>query len=159
MRHRRSQLWARALRRNSVVISWWAEYEEGARSRAPRSPTAWGTGCGRPRRGSASTTTTTIYVNRWGISGLWTPICQDLGRIDPWRVPGFSQPSLIARRGRRPWNVARGCARAISVARPGMDVDVSSRVRVQLISDLNVRVRVGDHLLSVREGVGGDRTR
>lgn len=131
---------------NSVVVRWWAEYEEGrSRSRAPLAHSM----------GDEAVAALADRVNRWGTSvgaDLWMPL-PGSGRIDPWHVPEFlstvvdreSVDGLV-------WDVAQD-VRAIEVSQDGMDVDVSVESAESDWFDLNVRVRVGDHLLSVREAL------
>ena len=142
-----SRLWARCVAtKTPSSCAGGRSTRRDVRARVPRSPTAMG---------DEAVAALADRVNRWGISvgaDLWTPL-PGSGRIDPWRVPEFlstvvdreSVDGLV-------WDVAQD-VRAIKVSQDGMDVDVSVESTESDWFDLNVRVRVGDHLLSVREAL------
>ena len=129
-----------------VVVRWWAEYGEGE-SRS-RTPLAQGVG-------DEAVATLVERINKWGASvgsHLWTRL-PATGRIAPWQIPWFLA-AVVDREAVEGlvWDVADD-VRAIEVSDDGMVVDLCVESAQSDWFDLNVRLRVGNHTLSVREAL------
>ena len=129
-----------------VVVRWWVEYDEGeSRSRAPLAQAL----------GDEAVAGLVGRINGWGAalgSDLW-PTLPTVGRLDPWRVPEFLSACVEGETvDGLVWDVAPD-VRAIEVSKDGMGVELAVDGATSDWFDLNVRLRVGDHYLSVREAL------
>ena len=129
-----------------VVVRWWVEYDEGeSRSRAPLAQAL----------GDEAVAGLVGRINGWGAalgSDLW-PTLPTVGRLDPWRVPEFLSACVEGETvDGLVWDVAPD-VRAIEVSQDGMGVELAVDGATSDWFDLNVRLRVGDHYLSVREAL------
>ena len=132
--------------RGGVVVRWWVEYDEGeSRSRAPLAQAL----------GDEAVAGLVGRINGWGAalgSDLW-PTLPTVGRLDPWRVPEFLSACVEGETvDGLVWDVAPD-VRAIEVSQDGMGVELAVDGATSDWFDLNVRLRVGDHYLSVREAL------
>mgnify|MGYP000879602145 FL=1 len=131
---------------DGVVVRWWAEYDEGeSRSRTPIAQCL----------GDADVAGLVDRVNEWGRSAgaeLWTKLPKT-GRVPPWRVPAFLK-ALVDREtvDCLEWDVAQD-VRAIEVSLQRMGVEAAVEGEAPDWFDLRVRLRVGDHELSVGEAL------
>ena len=131
---------------DGVVVRWWAEYDEGeSRSRTPIAQCL----------GDADVAGLVDRVNEWGRSAgaeLWTNL-PETGRVPPWRVPAFLE-ALVDREtvDGLEWDVAQD-VRAIEVSLQRMGVEAAVEGEAPDWFDLRVRLRVGDHELSVGEAL------
>jgi hypothetical protein len=129
-----------------VVVRWWVEYDEGeSRSRVPLAQAL----------GDEAVAGLVGRINGWGAalgSDLW-PTLPTVGRLDPWRVPEFLSACVEGETvDGLVWDVAPD-VRAIEVSKDGMGVELAVDGATSDWFDLNVRLRVGDHYLSVREAL------
>lgn len=129
-----------------VVVRWWVEYDEGeSRSRVPLAQAL----------GDEAVAGLVGRINGWGAalgSDLW-PTLPTVGRLDPWRVPEFLSACVEGETvDGLVWDVAPD-VRAIEVSQDGMGVELAVDGATSDWFDLNVRLRVGDHYLSVREAL------
>ena len=130
----------------SVVVRWWAEYEQGeSRSRTPVAHCV----------GDEAVAQIVRRVESWGHAldaDLWTPPPRT-GRLSPWRVPTFLEQVVdIEGPDGLVWDVADD-VRAIDVREDRCDIDLSVDPAQRDWFDLNVRLRLGTVTISVREAL------
>jgi len=130
----------------SVVVRWWAEYLQGeSRSRTPVAHCMEDEAVAEIVR----------RVESWGRgmdSALWSAPPRT-GRLAPWRAPPFLEEGgetegvdgLV-------WDVAED-VRAIEVREDGFEVDLNVDPAERDWFDLNVRLRLGNVTISVREAL------
>ena len=130
----------------SVVVRWWAEYLQGeSRSRTPVAHCMEDEAVAEIVR----------RVESWGRgmdSALWSAPPRT-GRLAPWRVPAFLE-EVVDTEGvdGLVWDVAED-VRAIEVREDGFEVDLNVDPAERDWFDLNVRLRLGNVTISVREAL------
>ena len=130
----------------SVVVRWWAEYQQGeSRSRTPVAHCMQDEAVAEIVR----------RVESWGRgmdSALWSAPPRT-GRLAPWRVPSFLE-EVVDTEGidGLVWDVAED-VRAIDVREDGFEVDLNVDPAERDWFDLNVRLRLGNVTISVREAL------
>ncbi len=130
----------------SVVGRWWAEYLQGeSRSRTPVAHCMEDEAVAEIVR----------RVESWGRgmdSALWSAPPRT-GRLAPWRVPAFLE-EVVDTEGvdGLVWDVAED-VRAIEVREDGFEVDLNVDPAERDWFDLNVRLRLGNVTISVREAL------
>ena len=130
----------------SVVVRWWAEYLQGElRSRTPVAHCMEDEAVAEIVR----------RVESWGRgmdSALWSAPPRT-GRLAPWRVPAFLE-EVVDTEGvdGLVWDVAED-VRAIDVREDGFEVDLNVDPAERDWFDLNVRLRLGNVTISVREAL------
>ena len=130
----------------SVVVRWWAEYQQGeSRSRTPVAHCMQDEAVAEIVR----------RVESWGRgmdSALWSAPPRT-GRLAPWRVPAFLE-EVVDTEGvdGLVWDVAED-VRAIDVREDGFEVDLNVDPAERDWFDLNVRLRLGNVTISVREAL------
>ena len=130
----------------SVVVRWWAEYLLGeSRSRTPVAHCMEDEAVAEIVR----------RVESWGRgmdSALWSAPPRT-GRLAPWRVPAFLE-EVVDTEGvdGLVWDVAED-VRAIEVREDGFEVDLNVDPAERDWFDLNVRLRLGNVTISVREAL------
>ena len=130
----------------SVVVRWWAEYQQGeSRSRTPVAHCMQDEAVAEIVR----------RVESWGRgmdSALWSAPPRT-GRLAPWRVPAFLE-KVVDTEGidGLVWDVAED-VRAIDVREDGFEVDLNVDPAERDWFDLNVRLRLGNVTISVREAL------
>ena len=130
----------------SVVVRWWAEYQQGeSRSRTPVAHCMQDEAVAEIVR----------RVETWGRgmdSALWSAPPRT-GRLAPWRVPAFLE-KVVDTEGidGLVWDVAED-VRAIDVREDGFEVDLNVDPAERDWFDLNVRLRLGNVTISVREAL------
>ena len=130
----------------SVVVRWWAEYLQGeSRSRTPVAHCMEDEAVAEIVR----------RVESWGRgmdSALWSAPPRT-GRLAPWRVPAFLE-KVVDTEGvdGLVWDVAED-VRAIEVREDGFEVDLNVDPAERDWFDLNVRLRLGNVTISVREAL------
>lgn len=130
----------------SVVVRWWAEYLQGeSRSRTPVAHCMQDEAVAEIVR----------RVESWGRgmdSALWSAPPRT-GRLAPWRVPAFLE-KVVDTEGvdGLVWDVAED-VRAIDVREDGFEVDLNVDPAERDWFDLNVRLRLGNVTISVREAL------
>ena len=130
----------------SVVVRWWAEYLQGeSRSRTPVAHCMEDEAVAEIVR----------RVETWGRgmdSALWSAPPRT-GRLAPWRVPAFLE-EVVDTEGvdGLVWDVAED-VRAIDVREDGFEVDLNVDPAERDWFDLNVRLRLGNVTISVREAL------
>ena len=130
----------------SVVVRWWAEYQQGeSRSRTPVAHCMQDEAVAEIVR----------RVESWGRgmdSALWSAPPRT-GRLAPWRVPAFLE-KVVDTEGidGLVWDVAED-VRAIEVREDGFEVDLNVDPAERDWFDLNVRLRLGNVTISVREAL------
>ena len=130
----------------SVVVRWWAEYQQGeSRSRTPVAHCMEDEAVAEIVR----------RVESWGRgmdSALWSAPPRT-GRLAPWRVPAFLE-KVVDTEGidGLVWDVAED-VRAIDVREDGFEVDLNVDPAERDWFDLNVRLRLGNVTISVREAL------
>ena len=130
----------------SVVVRWWAEYQQGeSRSRTPVAHCMQDEAVAEIVR----------RVESWGRgmdSALWSAPPRT-GRLAPWRVPAFLE-EVVDTEGidGLVWDVAED-VRAIDVREDGFEVDLTVDPAERDWFDLNVRLRLGNVTISVREAL------
>ena len=130
----------------SVVVRWWAEYLQGeSRSRTPVAHCMEDEAVAEIVR----------RVESWGRgmdSALWSAPPRT-GRLAPWRVPAFLE-EVVDTEGvdGLVWGVAED-VRAIEVREDGFEVDLNVDPAERDWFDLNVRLRLGNVTISVREAL------
>ena len=130
----------------SVVVRWWAEYQQGeSRSRTPVAHCMEDEAVAEIVR----------RVESWGRgmdSALWSAPPRT-GRLAPWRVPAFLE-EVVDTEGvdGLVWDVAED-VRAIEVREDGFEVDLNVDPAERDWFDLNVRLRLGNVTISVREAL------
>ena len=130
----------------SVVVRWWAEYQQGeSRSRTPVAHCMQDEAVAEIVR----------RVESWGRgmdSALWSAPPRT-GRLAPWRVPAFLE-KVVDTEGidGLVWDVAEE-VRAIDVREDGFEVDLNVDPAERDWFDLNVRLRLGNVTISVREAL------
>ena len=130
----------------SVVVRWWAEYLQGeSRSRTPVAHCMEDEAVAEIVR----------RVESWGRgmdSALWSAPPRT-GRLAPWRVPAFLE-EVVDTEGvdGLVWDVAED-VRAIEVREDGFEVDLNVDPAERVWFDLNVRLRLGNVTISVREAL------
>ena len=130
----------------SVVVRWWAEYQQGeSRSRTPVAHCMEDEAVAEIVR----------RVESWGRgmdSALWSAPPRT-GRLAPWRVPAFLE-KVVDTEGvdGLVWDVAED-VRAIEVREDGFEVDLNVDPAERDWFDLNVRLRLGNVTISVREAL------
>ena len=130
----------------SVVVRWWAEYLQGeSRSRTPVAHCMEDEAVAEIVR----------RVETWGRgmdSALWSAPPRT-GRLAPWRVPAFLE-EVVDTEGidGLVWDVAED-VRAIDVREDGFEVDLNVDPAERDWFDLNVRLRLGNATISVREAL------
>ena len=130
----------------SVVVRWWAEYLQGeSRSRTPVAHCMEDEAVAEIVR----------RVESWGRgmdSALWSAPPRT-GRLAPWRVPAFLE-EVVDTEGvdGLVWDVAED-VRAIDVREDGFEVDLNVDPAERDWFDLNVRLRLGNVTISVREAL------
>ena len=130
----------------SVVVRWWAEYLQGeSRSRTPVAHCMQDEAVAEIVR----------RVESWGRgmdSALWSAPPRT-GRLAPWRVPAFLE-EVVDTEGvdGLVWDVAED-VRAIEVREDGFEVDLNVDPAERDWFDLNVRLRLGNVTISVREAL------
>ena len=131
---------------DSVVVRWWAEYLQGeSRSRTPVAHCMQDEAVAEIVR----------RVESWGRgmdSALWSAPPRT-GRLAPWRVPAFLE-KVVDTEGidGLVWDVAED-VRAIDVREDGFEVDLNVDPAERDWFDLNVRLRLGNVTISVREAL------
>ena len=131
---------------DSVVVRWWAEYLQGeSRSRTPVAHCMEDEAVAEIVR----------RVESWGRgmdSALWSAPPRT-GRLAPWRVPAFLE-EVVDTEGvdGLVWDVAED-VRAIDVREDGFEVDLNVDPAERDWFDLNVRLRLGNVTISVREAL------
>ena len=131
---------------DSVVVRWWAEYLQGeSRSRTPVAHCMEDEAVAEIVR----------RVETWGRgmdSALWSAPPRT-GRLAPWRVPAFLE-EVVDTEGvdGLVWDVAED-VRAIEVREDGFEVDLNVDPAERDWFDLNVRLRLGNVTISVREAL------
>ena len=131
---------------DSVVVRWWAEYLQGeSRSRTPVAHCMQDEAVAEIVR----------RVESWGRgmdSALWSAPPRT-GRLAPWRVPAFLE-EVVDTEGidGLVWDVAED-VRAIDVREDGFEVDLNVDPAERDWFDLNVRLRLGNVTISVREAL------
>ena len=131
---------------DSVVVRWWAEYLQGeSRSRTPVAHCMEDEAVAEIVR----------RVETWGRgmdSALWSAPPRT-GRLAPWRVPAFLE-EVVDTEGvdGLVWDVAED-VRAIDVREDGFEVDLNVDPAERDWFDLNVRLRLGNVTISVREAL------
>ena len=130
----------------SVVVRWWAEYVQGeSRSRTPVAHCAQDEAVAEIVR----------RVESWGRSldaTLWTPPPRT-GRLSPWLVPAFLEHVVDAKSvDGLVWDVAED-VRAIDVRDSGCEIDMSVAPAERDWFDLNVRLRLDDVTISIRDAL------
>ena len=130
----------------SVVVRWWAEYLQGeSRSRTPVAHCMEDEAVAEIVR----------RVESWGRgmdSALWSAPPRT-GRLAPWRVPAFLEEVVdIEGVDGLVWDVAED-VRAIEVREDGFEVDLNVDPAERDWFDLNVRLRLGNVTISVREAL------
>lgn len=131
---------------DSVAVRWWAEYTMGeSRSRTPI------VHCLRDEVVSALVR----RIDRWGRSrgGAAWPGLAGTVRISPWQVPDFLT-AVVDRKAPDGlvWDIEQD-VREIEVCDDAMGVDVQIEANGTDWFDLNVRLRLGEHSISVREAL------
>ena len=130
----------------SVVVRWWAEYLQGeSRSRTPVAHCMEDEAVAEIVRS----------VESWGRGmdpALWSAPPRT-GRLAPWRVPAFLE-EVVDTEGvdGLVWDVAED-VRAIDVREDGFEVDLNVDPAERDWFDLNVRLRLGNVTISVREAL------
>ena len=130
----------------SVVVRWWAEYLQGeSRSRTPVAHCMQDEAVAEIVR----------RVESWGRGmdpALWSAPPRT-GRLAPWRVPAFLE-EVVDTEGvdGLVWDVAED-VRAIDVREDGFEVDLNVDPAERDWFDLNVRLRLGNVTISVREAL------
>ena len=130
----------------SVVVRWWAEYLQGeSRSRTPVAHCMEDEAVAEIVRS----------VESWGRGmdpALWSAPPRT-GRLAPWRVPAFLE-KVVDTEGvdGLVWDVAED-VRAIDVREDGFEVDLNVDPAERDWFDLNVRLRLGNVTISVREAL------
>ena len=130
----------------SVVVRWWAEYQQGeSRSRTPVAHCMQDEAVAEIVR----------RVESWGRgmdSALWSAPPRT-GRLAPWRVPAFLE-KVVDTEGidGLVWDVAED-VRAIDVREDGFEVDLNVDPAERDWFELNVRLRLGNVTISVREAL------
>ena len=130
----------------SVVVRWWAEYQQGeSRSRTPVAHCMQDEAVAEIVR----------RVESWGRgmdSALWSAPPRT-GRLAPWRVPAFLE-KVVDTEGidGLVWDVAED-VRAIDVREDGFEVDLNVDPAERDWFDLNVRLHLGNVTISVREAL------
>ena len=130
----------------SVVVRWWADYLQGeSRSRTPVAHCMEDEAVAEIVR----------RVESWGRgmdSALWSAPPRT-GRLAPWRVPAFLE-KVVDTEGvdGLVWDVAED-VRAIEVREDGFEVDLNVDPAERDWFDLNVRLRLGNVTISVREAL------
>ena len=130
----------------SVVVRWWAEYQQGeSRSRTPVAHCMQDEAVAEIVR----------RVESWGRgmdSALWSAPPRT-GRLAPWRVPAFLE-KVVDTEGvdGLVWDVAEDVL-AIDVREDGFEVDLNVDPAERDWFDLNVRLRLGNVTISVREAL------
>ena len=130
----------------SVVVRWWAEYQQGeSRSRTPVAHCMQDEAVAEIVR----------RVESWGRgmdSALWSAPPRT-GRLAPWRVPAFLE-EVVDTEGidGLVWDVAED-VRAIDVREDGFEVDLNVDPAERDWFDLNVRLCLGNVTISVREAL------
>ena len=130
----------------SVVVRWWAEYQQGeSRSRTPVAHCMQDEAVAEIVR----------RVESWGRgmdSALWSAPPRT-GRLAPWRVPAFLE-KVVDTEGidGLVWDVAED-VRAIDVREDGFEVALNVDPAARDWFDLNVRLRLGNVTISVREAL------
>ena len=130
----------------SVVVRWWAEYVQGeSRSRTPVAH------CARDE----AVAEIVRRVESWGRSldaTLWTPPPRT-GRLSPWLVPAFLEHVVDAKSvDGLIWDVAED-VRAIDVRDSGCEIDMSIAPAERDWFDLNVRLRLDNVTISIRDAL------
>ena len=131
---------------DSVVVRWWAEYLQGeSRSRTPVAHCMEDEAVAEIVRS----------VESWGRGmdpALWSAPPRT-GRLAPWRVPAFLE-EVVDTEGvdGLVWDVAED-VRAIDVREDGFEVDLNVDPAERDWFDLNVRLRLGNVTISVREAL------